>query len=810
MRTWLPDLRFAFRMLRCRPGFTAVIVATLALGIGATTVIFSAVNGIYLEPLPYPDPAQLVVVDAGAHYPGRPDISQWGVDYRNFVEWDAEGRVFDGMGAFKRTEPTLMGDEHPERLPGALVTGGFLPMLGVTPTLGRLFATDDERADAPRVVVLGYGLWQRRFGGDPAVLGTSLVLDNTPYVVIGVLPSEFRFPLKIADAEIWTLVLPHDETPQGFSGRNLAAVVRLKPGRTLQHAQSQLDSIARRLEQRYPDRNFMYELKAVGLHERVVGHTRSLLFLLLAAVALVLTIACANVANMVLSRGAARRRELALRAALGAGRARLMRQLLTESVLLGVVGGLLGVWLAYFGTDALVALLPDDIPRQEAIHLDGRVLLFALIVSVFTGLLFGLPSALRAARQDLNTVLKEGSGVAAAVGRHRLQGVFVVGQIAMAMVLLVGAGLLIRSFQRVTSVELGYDPENVLTFGLDIGETTQPQQRPAFVDDVAARLARLPGVKSVGACCAVPMNGGVLSSYRAIDVSESATDLPPFVAVNPVTEDYFTTMRIPVVQGRSFTRLDELGAEGVAVIDQTLARKLWPGENALGKRFTTAFKVKTDHTPEFYRVVGVVGDVHAQGVDARRHPSIYVPYRQHPVQEVNYALRAGSDAPALVPAIRSELAAVTRDHAPYEFSMMADFLANDVAPRRFPMLLLGLFAASALVLAGVGVYGLMSYSVTQRTREFGVRMAIGASERNVLRLVIRRGLKLTAIGVALGVPVGLALARVLSGQLYEIGAADPLTFFGVAILLSGVALFACYIPARRATKVDPMVALRCE
>ena len=810
MRTWLPDLRYAFRMLLKRPGFTAVIIATLSLGIGANTVIFSAVNGIYLKPLPYVNPEELVVIESTSHYPGRPDIAWHGVDYQNVIEWDVAGRVFAGIGAFQRSEPTLTGEGQPERLEGARVTVGFFPTLGVTPVVGRLFEQDDERADAVRVTNLGYGFWQRRFGGDTNVLGKSLVLDNMTHTVVGVMPAGFRFPIRVAKAEVWTPILPHDE---GFAatGRNsLAAVVRLKPGHTLQHAQPQLDSIARRLEQKYPDRNFQYTLTAVGLHERVVGNTRPLLILLLAAVGLVLAIACANVANMMLTSGAARRRELAVRAALGAGRLRLIRQLLTESVLLGVLGGLVGLWLAYFGTDALVALLPTDVPRKEEIGVDGRVLGFTLVVSMFTGLLFGLPAALRAARQDLYTVLKEGSGVAATIGRHRLQGVFVVGQIATALVLLVGAGLLIRSFHRVTSVDLGYVPENLLTFRLGIGETMQPQERPAFVDAIADRLATLPGVHSVGACLAVPMNGGVLSSYRVLDRPEDTSDLPPSAGFNPVTEDYFSTMGIPIVQGRCFTRHDVLGASGVAVIDQTLARKLWPAEDPMGKCITTAFKVETDRTPDFYQIVGVVGDVRAHGPEARSYPQIYVPYRQHPHATVNLALRSTVDAVKLVPAIRGELAAISRESVPYDIAMMEDLLADDVAPRRFPMMLLALFAASALILAGVGVYGMISYSVAQRTREFGVRMAIGAGGMNVLRLVLTRGLKLTAIGLGLGLPVAFALARVMSSRLYEIGAADPLTFIGVSLLLAAVALLACYLPARRATKVDPMVALRCE
>ena len=806
MNSLFQDIHYGIRTLTRNPGFTVIAVITLALGIGANTAIFSVISGVLLKPLPYEAPEQLVVIDSTSEYI---DIGAWvqGVAYQNFLDWQTQQEAFAGMGALEPTQFRLIGDGTPERINGAHVTAGFFPTLGIHAVQGRLFGSSDEHSDAPLTAILSHKLWQRRFGADPGIIGRVLTLDNESHTIIGVLPADFRFPLEISDAEVFTIIHAGDKAHASRQARALEAIARLKPGVTRRQAQTQMDAIAARLEEQYPRYNPEYKLTVQGLHEVVVGDTRPALFFLQGAVAIVLLIACANGANLFLTRGTARGQELAVRAALGAGRFRLIRQLLTESMLVGLLGGVVGVILAYWGTDLLVAALPAEVPLKKSIEIDVRVLGTALVASVLTGLVFGLPAAIRASRPAPYSSVKEGCRSGGSHGRHRLQNFFVVAQTALALVLLVGAGLLIRSFKLLVDVDPGFVPEHVLTFRIDVSEAAQPAQRTHMLYELQERISALPGVQSATACGALPLGRGSMAGM--LNVLDEPSSKPRIALLSAVTESYFSTMQIPVLRGRDFSEHDVLGSMGVALIAESMAKQYWPNEDPIGKRITLGMK-ETKLSPDYYRIVGIVGDVRSQGLDENPPPQIYVPYRQHPHREMNVALRTMDHPENLIPAIRTEVASVIREDAPFSFATMDDHLADSVAGRRCPMLLLGAFAALAIALATVGVYGMLSYTVAQRTHELGVRMALGARRRTILVMVFRQGAVLTGIGIILGIGLSLASTRFLANQLYGISATDTVTFAGVSVLLAAAAAMACYFPARRATRVDPMVALRCE
>lgn len=802
MNSLVQDLRYALRTLAKRPGFTAVIVLTLALGIGANTAIFSVLNAVVLRPLPFPEPDRLVMIWESAEDNGMPQAP---VAYAYSEDWRQQNDVFEGIAAINRSRFTLAGVDHPERILAARVSAEFFPLLGVEAAVGRTFSSEDDRVGAQETVVLSDGLWRRRFGGSPDVIGRSLTLNETEHVIIGVLPSGFDFPDMLSGAELWTPVKA--ERPVFVSSRGghaFRTIARLKPGVTQEQARADMENVAARLAEAYPEFNAGWGLRIVPLHERVVGQVRPLLLMLLGAVVLVLLIACANVGSMLLARSEGRDREFAIRGALGAGRLRLVRQLLTESVLLGLLGGIFGLLLAVWGIDALSGLIPQGLPRSDDIGVDSRVLSFALALTLCASLIFGLLPAMYASPSNLPASLKEGRrATPGGWQRRRLLGAIIVSEIALALVLLVGAGLLMRSFHRLNSVDLGFDPGNILTFGLWLPETMElsDAQRSELYGQVLERVGALPGVRSACANLGLP-----LTNFRSTQVFRIPDRPKPTAAgewmarLGTINADYFSTLGIPLLRGRPFTDQDTRGRPGVMIINDTMVQRFWPHSDPLGQRIEFPSE-DDDEGPDSFEIVGVVADSREAILDAPQ-PYMYVPFRQKTFNIMAFALRTAGDPSSLVGAVRAAVAMVTRQEAPTRFRSLEEYIGNSTAQRRFATVLLNLYAAVAVALAAVGIYGVLSYSVAQRTHEIGVRMAIGAQGGDVLRSVLKRALTLTGTGVCVGLLLALASTRVLSSMLYEISAADPAAFVGACALLAAVALLACYIPARRATKVD--------
>jgi putative ABC transport system permease protein len=797
-------------MLGKSPGFTAMAVLALALGIGANSAIFSVVNTVLLRPLPYKDPDRLVMV--WYHVPQK-GLKQFSASPLDFIDWRDQSQVFEQMAAFDSLSFNLTGKEEPERIEGARVSASLFPLLGVKAALGRTFLAEEEQPGHERVVILSHGLWQRRFGADPGFIGQTLTLNGSSYTVVGILPASFKFPDK---EELWTPLAfnPEQLIESARGGRSLLVIGRLKPAVTLRQGQTEMSTIARRLEQRYPVTNTGWGIHLVPLHEQEVEEYRLALLILLGVVGFVLLIACANVANLLLARAATRQKEIAIRTALGATRRHVIRQLLTESLLLAGLGGALGLLLALWGIDLLVAVCPADMPRVQEVRLDGHVLGFTLLVSLLAGVIFGLAPAFQASQPDLNQSLKEGGWKSRALpGRHRIRNLLVVGEVALALVLLIGAGLMIKSFLRVRSVHLGFNPEHVLTMQIALPPSQYAAGHPvsAFYRQLLARIEELPGVQSVGAVTVLPLSGDVSATSFTI---EGRPPLPTgeFLLANyrAISPHYFRTMGIPLLQGRDVAERDGEAAPTVVVINQTMAQRFWPGEQPLGKRLR--LKVKGQQIS--CEIVGVVGDVKYAELNAKATPEIYWPYAQNlrPGYTSNMTLvvRTASDPVSMAAAVRSQVQAVDRNQPVFNIKTMEQYVVQAVASWRGATLLLSLFAALALVLAAVGIYSVMSYSVTQRTHEIGVRMALGAEPRDVLRLVVGQGMMLTLIGVIAGLAAAFALTRVMSEMLYGVSPTDPTTFAAIALLLAAVALMASYIPARRATKVDPMVALRYE
>ncbi|HLM55649.1 MAG TPA: ABC transporter permease [Pyrinomonadaceae bacterium] len=803
------DLRYGLRGLLKNPGFTAVAVIALALGIGANSAIFSVVNTILLRPLPYKDPERLVTVWEEAAKSGYPrDTPAAG----NYVDWRDQNQVFEGMAALADESFNLTGSGEPERIDGRRVSASFFPLMGVEPRVGRAFLPEEDQPGATRVVVLSHGLWQRRFGGDVRITGQPVTLNGETYTVVGVMPQGFQFPDR--EAQLW---VPIAFTPQQAANRNrhyLRVVARTKPGVSVEQAQAEMSNIATRLQQQYPQSNAGLGAVVVPLHEYLVGDIRPALLVLLGAVGFVLLVACANVANLLLARAAARQKEIALRVALGASRLRLIRQFLTESLLLSAVGGVVGLLLSVWGVNVLKAFIPATISQAGDISIDGRVLGFTLLVSLLTGLVFGLAPAAQASKFNLNETLKEGGRDTASGARgNRIRGLLVVAEVAVSLVLLIGAGLLINSFLRLRSVNPGFSTENLLTMGVVLPQQkyTDAARRAAFYAEMLRRVEALPGVKSAAVTNWIPL----IKQGDSITVGIDGRPDPgpgkrPSVVTRVVSPRYPDTMGIRLLSGRHFNEQDRADSLNVALISETMARKFWPGEDALGKRFTPGSPTSTN-PDDWITVIGVVNDVKQMELTAEPKPQMYLSYNQAGFFAPRHlVVKTEVEPRSLASSVRSVVWEIDRDQPVSNISTMEEVLSESIARQRFSMLLLGVFAGLALLLAAVGIYGVMSYSIAQRTREIGIRMALGAQKRDVLRLAVGQGLKLVLVGVAVGLVASLVLTRVMTSLLFGVGANDPATLAVISVFLIGVALFASYLPARRATKVDPLVALRYE
>ena len=808
------DLRFGARVLRKNAGFTAVAVLTLALGIGANTAIFSVVNAVLLDPLPYPESGRLVKIYG--HFAAL-GTSQMNLSVPEFADLQQQTRSFAAAGAFDSGSANLAGHAggEPERVERGSLTPGMFSVLGVAPALGRAFTPEEAQAGRDDVVLLSHGLWKRRYGGEPGAVGQRLTVSGRSCTIIGVMPPGFAFPPK---AEIWSpLWFPAEQHDQQRRGaRGLEVLARLAPGVSPAAAQAELNGLGARLTEQYPQNysgDRRYTMVAAPLLEDYVGELKPMLLTLAGAVGLVLLIACANVANLVLARAAARRQEMALRLALGAGRFRLVRQLLAEGVLLAAAGGLAGLLLAAWAVRGLLRFVPDNLPRLDGVGLDGRVLAFTALVSLGTGLAFSLVPALQAASAGMNEALRDGGRAGKGGRQRRLRGALVAAEVALALVLLAGAGLTLKSFWRLRAVEPGFRPEGVLTLRMLLPFSTHPQpaQRAAFFREVLEHMRAVPGVAAAGAVSRIPMAPGNNSGTMTSEASALAQDDPRVeVEMRWASPGYFQAMGIPLLSGRDFTDGDVQGTVPVAVVDENFARRFYPGEDPVGKRIKRG---GPQSTRPWKTIIGVVRSVRNQRLDATSLPQAYFPVFQEADEMYNlsFAVHTGGGDPlALAPGVRSAVAAVDRDQPIYDVRPLPEIVADSVSLMRLALLLLGVFATVALLLAAAGVYGVISYAVAQRTQEIGIRMALGAQRGGVLALVIRQGMRPALAGAGLGVACSLALMRVLASYLYEVSPTDPVTFVLVTLGLLSVSLVACYVPARRATRVDPMTALRAD
>jgi putative ABC transport system permease protein len=814
MEIFWKDVRYTLRILRSHLGFTTVAVIALALGIGANTAIFSVVNGVLLRPLPIADPDRVVVVHERFTAIGLPSI---GVSAPDFVDIGALKDVFESTAVVSGDNYNLTGADKPERLNGVTVTSEFFQLLGVKPILGRWLLPEEDKPGANRSIVLAHGVWKRLFASDPNIIGKQVSLNGQNFAVVGVMPASFIIPF--ARTDLWTpLALTQSQMdPVAERGHQwLFMLARLKPGVSVEKGQSALNILAKRNAEKYPN-NFPAQIGwgifITPILQDIVGNTERALAVLLAAVGLVLLIACANVANLMLARASSRYREIAIRTALGAGRMRIIRQLLTECVILALIGGGLGLLFAVWGVDALRRLGPTNLPRLADITIDGWVLGFTFAVSCVAGLLFGLAPALQSARSNVHESLKEGGrgGATAGTHRQRIRGLLVVSEVALAMVLLVAAGLLIRSFTRLIEVHPGFDPHNVLTMQLSLPQSkyAKAPQVAAFYQQLLERIASLPGVEAAGATSGLPLSGSGQSSGSFTIQGRVPTkgDPAPHADQRIIAPDYFRAMHIPLLRGRYISDSDGASAPQVVVIDDVLAKTYWPGQDPLGRKVTQNDPQKGP----FQTVVGIVANVQHRALDVAPKGVMYYPHAQSVAANMmSLVVRTRGEPTTLAAAIRGEVQAIDPNQPVYEIKTMDQYLTESVAANRFSVQLLALFAGVALVLAAVGIYGVMSYSVTQKTHEIGIRMALGARQADVLREVVGKGMSLVLAGVGAGLVCAAIVTRLMSSLLFGVSATDPLTFAAVAIVLSAVAMLACYVPARRATRVDPVVALRYE
>ena len=816
MGTLLQDLRYGLRMLARNPGFTVVAVLTLALGIGANTAIFSVIDAVLLNRMPYLNADRLVMV-----WEQNP-VRGWFrniVSAANFVDWRKLNPVFTGMAAVDEGAYDVSGTGEPLEVRGEQVSADFFSVLGVQAALGRTFTPEEDQPGGARAAVLSNRLWKERYGADPALVGHEITINRSRFTVIGVLPPGFYFPPWGDKADLWIAGL--DLRRPERTWHEYVSIARLKPGVTIAQAQAEMDTIARGLEKQYPEQKG-WGVQLVNLHEQVVGDTRPALLVLLAAVGMVLLIACANLANLQLARAAAREKEIAVRAALGAERHRIVRQLLTESVLLAIIGGGLGLLLASWGVTLLVRLTPQDTPGLNQVGVNAGVLGFTLVLSIAAGIVFGLAPAFGASRVDPNQSLKEGSrGSTQGASSNRLRGLLVSAELALALVLLVGAGLLIRTFIALSQVDLGLEPHNVLTMRIALlGPKYQERSRQTeFFRQLLQKLGSLPGVTSAAVIDGggLAPDGGNGDAFMIVGRPVPPPSELPDAVFRVISPDYFRTMGIPLLRGRYFTEADNQEAPGAAIISEKLARNFWPGGEPIGSELTfptleVAVPGVAARRLKRFAIVGIVKAVKNRGLEVEPEEEVYVPYSQYPTfySPRTLVARTSVEPTLLVSAIRHEVTMLDNDQPISEIRTMDQVVAQAAAGHRFPMVLLGLFAALAMALAGVGIYGVTSYSVGRRAHEIGIRVALGARRAHVLRLVLSGSMRWVLAGLALGIAGSLGLTRLLRDLLYGVRPTDPLVLGAVSLLLSSVALVACYIPARRATKVDPMAALRCE
>jgi putative ABC transport system permease protein len=800
------DIRYAARLLRKNPAFTAVAVATLALGIGANTAIFSVTNAVLLRSLPFLDPDHLVILEESQGRGGGISVT-----WPNFLDWREQSRSFEAMAAMDTASFDLSGIDRPTTLRGAKVSAPFFSLIGAKPALGRIFTEADDKPGAAPVVVLGHSVWLNQFGSDAAIIGKPLLLSGARYEVVGVLAPGVEYFSKPMDVYV----------PVGLSASNpawmdrsrhfsLRVLARLRPGVSVAAARAEMATISKRLELAYPKTNTGLGTAITSVNDRRLGDLRPALYTLLAAVGLVLLIACANVTNLMLTRQASRQREIAIRAAMGAGRRRVLRQLLTESVLLSIFGGAAGLLLAYWGIPALIQLAPQDIPRLAETRVDSGVILFTFGASVLAGILFGIGPALQASKLDLSGALKEsGRGSMSGPARQRLRSGLFVAEVALALVLVIGAGLLIRSLLEAVGVKPGFNPSNVMSVRVALlnPKYRQDELRQAFFQNALERLRAMPGVRAAGAVYCPPLGGdcGDYFYFPADRPAPGPADTP-LSLFNVAAPGYFRAMEIPLIEGRDFTDADTKGSTAVIIINQSLARLWWPRSSPLGKQIRYG---KAEERGQAYEIVGVVGDVKQMGLDEEQMPEIFMPAAQSSNAAQVLMVRAFADPSGLASAAEREILAIDKE-ASVRVQTMNQFIAETLARRKFSTLLLAIFGGAALLLALIGVYGVTAYGVSQRTHEIGIRKALGAQASDVLFMVVRQGLLLTLAGIGIGLAGAFAVTRLMQSLLFGVRAVDPLTFAVVPVLVAGVAILAAYLPARRAAKVDPMIALRYE
>jgi len=805
------DLRFAFRGLLKRPAFTAIAVITLGLGIGATTAIFSVVNSVMLRRLPYRTAERIVAIREL-----NPDGKRIQVTGPNFLDWRAQNTVFEHLAAIKTTNANLTLADQAERIDLAQTSANFFDVFGVGPQQGRLFVAGDEQAGHTPVVVLSDALWRRRFAADPSVIGKPVTLDGNSYTVVGIVPPDFRYPDK---TEAWLPPLklapemnPAIEPTQRRGAGYLSAVALLKPGVTVAQAAGEMETITSRLRQQYPDTNNRRFNQVLSLQTHLIGDSRTMLWLLFGAVVFVLLIACANVANLLLASAVSRSKEMAIRTALGASRWRVIRQLLTESAILALTGGLLGLFLSSYGVTAITKLLPQEFPRVNEIGMDWRVFGFTLGASLLTGFIFGFAPALQISRTDVQEAMKENArGTAGSSRNTRLRHALIVTEVALSVVLLAGAGLLFRSFMHLQAVDAGFTPQQVLTARLSPAgpQFDEDTDTVNFYDQVLDRARAIPGVESVGVINTLPLSGGPTISFRVEGRPILTVDKWIPTNFRTVSPDYFRTMNIPVLQGRTFTAEDRAGAPRRLLINQALAQRDFPDENAVGKRITLG-RNDENNQPIWFEIIGVTANVRSIELREEAQPELYFSAKQIPFQNMAIVVRSTVEPESVAPALRQAVAEVDGSVPLAQVQTMEHIVSASVTQPRFNLFLVGLFGGLALLLSAAGIYGVTSYTVTQRTHELGIRLALGAQVGDVLKLVLGQGLAVIGIGLVLGLAASFALLRLMRSLLFGVGENDPLTFVAITLMLLFVAVLACYVPARRATKVDPLEALRYE